>query len=112
MAHIVSHVLATMGGQATDLYSELSPLLGVARTNYTELQGDLATMARECQAALAFVSSSQGREAGGAVVRGFLEEARGRIVVLQGAERKMARRWASCLVGPVCWLNCAFVMLQ
>ena len=98
IVHIVASVRDNLPS-STDLHSELEPLVGVSRTNYTDLSGDLASMERECKAAVAYMTA-QGRE-GGTVVPAFLEEASKRIKALQVAEKKMTKRWTACLA----WLG-------
>ena len=57
IVHIVAMVRTNLA-EATDLHSELGPLVRVARTNYTELAGDLTAMEKECAAALNYVSTN------------------------------------------------------
>ena len=98
--HVASLVRTNLP-QATDLASELAPLTKVARTDYRELGADLATMARECQAALTYLTTGQHQDTG--VVKSFLQEAARRIGGLQSAEKKVAKRWSRLLE----WLGLA-----
>ena len=98
MFHITAKVVETFP-ECSDLYSEIDPLIRASRTNYSELEADLATMTEQCSNARNYVKADLGKAGTDTehIVKSFLKDASLRIEGLKKIEKKISKRFTKFL---------------
>ena len=97
MFHITYKVMETFP-ECSDFYSDIDPVIRASRTNYSELEADLDTMAEQCKTAREYVKDQDKACTDTEhIVQSFLKDASHRIDGLKKIEKKIMKHFTKFL---------------